>query len=405
MDRVSAYNQARGGLGVVAVNGAVYAIGGSTSEYPSSASLSSGGFLGTNEEYNITTGAWTNKAPMPVARGYFAIAAYQGKIYCIGGQSGWEVEPAADYLWGPTMSSVNEVYDVATDSWKTLSPMPTGDMYLGAEAVDGLILVKAIGFGWAYNITADSWSNTTALPLYSWYQNGNPTTFVQMNINNQTLKTDVKDGAAAETSGINAPISAYVMGSRVNEVYNLANDSWTKAAAMPTPRSDFGLAVSNDILYAIGGFGPTNVNEQYTPIGYGTPDPAYAIEHTSPKISLLAPLNQTYRDSSILVLFTIDKKAAWTGYSIDRGQNVTISSNSTLTDLANGLHSITVYGNDTDGNMGSSETIDFTVTMQVPFPNSTVAIISGVAIVCVTAAGLLVYFKTRIKSKKALILT
>ena len=266
---------ARGGLGVVAVDGAVYAIGGSTSQYPSS--TGSGGFLGTNEEYNITTGVWTYKAPMPVARSYFAIAAYQGKIYCIGGQTGWEQEPAADYLWGPATSSINEVYDIATNSWQTLAPMPIGDMYLGAEAVDGLILVKGIGFGWVYNITTDSWSNTTALPLYSWYQNGNPTTFLQINVNNKTLKTDVQDGAAAETSGINAPISAYVIGSRVNEVYNPSNDSWTRGAVMLTQRDDFGLAVSNDVLYAIGGFSQTNgnvapsaANEQYIPFGYST---------------------------------------------------------------------------------------------------------------------------------------
>ena len=260
---------ARGGLGVVAVDGAVYAIGGSTSEYPSS--TGSGGFVGTNEEYNITTGVWTYKAPMPVARSYFAIAAYQGKIYCIGGQTGWEQEPSADYLWGPASSSINEVYDTATNSWQTLAPMPIGDMYLGAEAVDGLILVKGIGFGWAYNITIDSWSNTTALSLYSWYQNGNPTTFLQININNKTLKTDVQNGAAAVTSGMNALIRTYVIGSNVNEVYDPYTDTWSKGATLPTPREYFGLAVVNDSIYAIGGF-TTGANEQYFPFGYGTPD-------------------------------------------------------------------------------------------------------------------------------------
>lgn len=260
---------ARGGLGVVAVDGAVYAIGGSTSQYPSS--TGSCGFLGTNEEYNITAGVWTSKAPMPVAKGYFAIAADQGKIYCIGGQTGWEQEPAADYLWGPATTSINEVYDIATNSWQILSPMPIADMYLGAEAVDGLILVKGITFGWVYNITADSWSNTTALPLYSWYQNGNPATFIQINTNNKTLKTDVQDGAAAVTTGINAHIRTYVIGSNVNEVYNSYTDTWSKGVTLPTPRGYFGLAVVNDSIYAIGGF-TTGANEQYFPFGYGTPD-------------------------------------------------------------------------------------------------------------------------------------
>ena len=304
---------ARGGLGVVAVDGAIYAIGGSTSEYPSSADLGgSRGFLGTNEEYNITAGVWTSKASMPVGRGYFAIATYQGKIYCIGGQTGWEQEPAADYLWGPATSSINEVYDIATNSWQTLAPMPIGDMYLGAEAVDGLILVKGIGFGWVYNITTDSWSNTTALPLYSWYQNGNPTTFLQIDVNNKTLKTDVQDGAAAETSGINAPISAYVIGSRVNEVYSLSNDSWSKGAVMPISRGDFGLAVSNDLLYAIGGFSQTNsngnavpsaVNEQYIPFGYSTQAPSASPTKTpAPTTTQLPSPTPTVPEFQILTI-------------------------------------------------------------------------------------------------------
>ena len=157
---------------------------------------------------------------MPVAKGYFAIAAYQGKIYCIGGQTGWEQEPAADYLWGPATTSVNEVYDIAANSWQILSPMPIADMYLGAEAVDGLILVKGITFGWVYNITADSWSNTTALPFTLGIKNRNPATFIQINVNNNTLKTNVQDGAAAVTTGMNALNRTYVIGSNVNEIYN-----------------------------------------------------------------------------------------------------------------------------------------------------------------------------------------
>jgi hypothetical protein len=132
-------NQARGGLGVIAVDDAIYAIGGSTSgvSYPSTAESSD--FVGTNEEYNITTGVWTYKAPMPIPRDYFAIAAYQNKIYCIGGQVGWAQNPAADNLWGPVMSSVNEVYDIATGTWETKESMPIAGMNLQATVVNGEI--------------------------------------------------------------------------------------------------------------------------------------------------------------------------------------------------------------------------------------------------------------------------
>ena len=46
---------------------------------------------------------------------------------------------------------------------------------------------------------------------------------------------------------------------------------------MPTPRNNLAVAVLNDTLYAIGGgtadSGILAINEQYTPIGYGTPSP------------------------------------------------------------------------------------------------------------------------------------
>jgi N-acetylneuraminic acid mutarotase len=59
---------------VAVVNQKIYAIGGNI-----------GGFLDTNEEYDPATNIWTFKAPMPTPRSHFGIAAYQNKIYCIGG--------------------------------------------------------------------------------------------------------------------------------------------------------------------------------------------------------------------------------------------------------------------------------------------------------------------------------
>jgi N-acetylneuraminic acid mutarotase len=84
--------QARAGLGVAAVNGKIYAIGGSISNGQYPPDVSSGGFVGTNEEYDPATDTWTTKASMPTPRDYFAIAAYQNKVYCIGGAVGFSVD-------------------------------------------------------------------------------------------------------------------------------------------------------------------------------------------------------------------------------------------------------------------------------------------------------------------------
>jgi hypothetical protein len=122
----------------------------------------------------------------------------------------------------------------------------------------------------------------------------------------------------------------------------------------------FSLAAVNDVLFRIGGYNiqtscsvtPSNSNEQYLPIGYGTPDPSYLLEITPPKISVLSPLNQMYNESSVSLVFTADKTVNWTSYNLDGQQNITFSGNTNLTDFSNGMHNITVYAQDTFGNIG-----------------------------------------------------
>jgi hypothetical protein len=90
--------------------------------------------------------------------------------------------------------------------------------------------------------------------------------------------------------------------------------------------------------------------------------------------------------------FTSNKPIIWAAYSLDDQQNVTISVNTTLTGLSSGRHNITVYANDTYGNMGASETVNFTISE--PFPTAVVAVVS-ITSVTVIGIGLLVYFKKR----------
>ena len=61
--------------------------------------------------------------------------------------------------------------------------------------------------------------------------------------------------------------------------------------------------------------------------------------------------------------------------------------------MANATHSITVYANDTYSNMGSSETIAFTVAKPEPFPSVTVATISGAIAMVIVVVGLVFYLK------------
>ena len=62
--------------------------------------------------------------------------------------------------------------------------------------------------------------------------------------------------------------------------------------------------------------------------------------------------------------------------------------------MTNGFHSVIVYANDTFGNIGASQIINFTVAVPEPLPVIPVVVASVIAVV-VTTAGLLVYFRRR----------
>ena len=372
--------QARYGLGVGVVNGKIYAIGG----------YAKNGVVGTNEEYDPKTDTWTYKTSMPTPMAEFATAVYQNKIYCI-------------------RESVNQVYDPATDTWTAKEAMPIDAG--GASAVfDNKIYViggffdeQAVNFKTVtqiYDPETDEWSLCKP-----------PTTFVVY-------------GFAEATIGVMAPKRIYFFGwpygdsagmpddpFYTNQVYDPEKDSWVAGAGIPTSRCMFGAAVVNDLLYVIGGFTETfdmfwnsdvtlyAANEQYTPFGYGTPDPSY--DDVAPEISVVSPETKNYYTADARLNFTdvglnfrVDEPVFSVHYVVDGGSPVEISGNTTLSGLAVGAHNVSVFGFDASGNMGTSETVCFAVAAPEPFPVVPVAAASAASVV-VAVAGLLVYFRKR----------
>jgi hypothetical protein len=425
--------QARAGLGVAAVNGKIYAIGGTTARglYPHD--LFTGGFVGTNEEYDPETDTWTTKASMPTPRDYFAIATYRNKIYCIGGAVGFRHDITTMFLYSYITSGVNEVYDTVTDTWETKTPMPDVAMECQAHVVNGKIYVVDGSQVYAYDPENDSWVTKTRMPPpypdydsspvsavvdnkivvtfdFSTFDSSTMFTSYEQKVFVYDTETDswsggtsgttiVQGGAAAAPAGVNAPQKVYVLGLTLghylscstNQVYDLMADVWTAATAMNVRRKDFGVAVVDDALYMIGGYfsterhgavTPIAVNEQYTPFGYGTVPPVVAV---------VSPENMTYAADNVSLAFTVNKPVVWLGYSLDGQENIAIMGNTTITGLTNGLHNVTVYAKDEFGNVGASETVSFTV--EVPFP--TLLIVAPVASVVVVGAVLAIYFKKR----------
>jgi uncharacterized protein (UPF0333 family) len=84
----------------------------------------------------------------------------------------------------------------------------------------------------------------------------------------------------------------------------------------------------------------------------------------SPAIQLIQ--NQSsYNSGDIPLRLLVSEPTLWISYSIDNQANVTVSGNTTLTNLANGSHSLIAYAEDNAGNIGYSKIVYFTVNNSV----------------------------------------
>lgn len=305
-------NEARSGLGVAAVDGKIYAIGGSTANGSATSSPPQliitnerfvDGFVGTNEEYDPITDTWTYKESMPTARIGFATAVYQNKIYCIGGRT------SSGY------TAVNEVYDPKTNTWDVKASMPTPKAWITASIVGDKIYVVG---GGVYDPVRDSWSSNESIALSksvsdSWALNESIAPydiFASASLNtkiyivggfsqdlwhNKNLiydtETDMFSSGSYPPSSIATGAAVafdekvFVFGYSQNfdftHIYDPFSDNWTIGSSPPISYLfNFGIANVGDKLYVIGGFTynmitftPSSANQQYTPAQIVTPSP------------------------------------------------------------------------------------------------------------------------------------
>ena len=72
-----------------------------------------------------------------------------------------------------------------------------------------------------------------------------------------------------------------------------------------------------------------------------------------------------YTTDSVELNYTVNEPTIWEGYSLDGADNISLIGNTTLFGLNDDLHILTVYVNDTAGNMNSS-TVWFTIDTTPP---------------------------------------
>ena len=227
------------GIGVV--GGTLYIIGGYTQS-----GMSTWSPVASVYAYDPVTDRWTERAPMPTARGALSVTEHGGKLYAIGGY---------DRKANP---SPVEVYDPASNTWTARAPLPTPRDHLATATASGKLY--AIGG----RVNGDYGRNLAVTEQYD------PAT-------NRWVR--VADLPTAR-SGISASVvdgTIYVFGGEgakgtfpENEAYDPASDVWLSMAPMPTARHGLGSAVVQRSIHVMSG-GPTpggsfsDLNEVFTP--------------------------------------------------------------------------------------------------------------------------------------------
>ena len=141
---------ARMGLVAAAVDGKLYAIGGSIDGH--------GAETGTVEEFDPVSQTWTTRASMTTPRYFAAGAQVGGQIFVAGGRQFGVFAPL----------NIAEAYDPATNSWSSVAPLPTARRELAAAESSGLLytvgghaglLPQWVGTLEVYDPTNNSWSS------------------------------------------------------------------------------------------------------------------------------------------------------------------------------------------------------------------------------------------------------
>ncbi len=210
------------------------------------------GPLGVVLVYDDETDSWEERAKMPTPGHHLMVSKYKGKIYVFGGFDlsdtvfAWR---AIDNAWE---------YSPDTDTWKALPPMPAGPRGAGeAVEVDGKIYViggagplpgqdpamefngthAVVGTTEVYDIASNSWSTVTAMPTARNHFHASAT-------NGKIYAFGGRVGSAYIVHSSNTDIV---------EEYNPETDSWTLKKPMPTNRSGTGGAPYNGKIYVAGG--------------------------------------------------------------------------------------------------------------------------------------------------------
>jgi Kelch motif protein len=193
--------------------------------------------LANLDRYDPASDTWVSLSSMPTGRGGLAAAVVGNAIYAIGGRDATGDAPCT----GTPLATV-ERYNISTDTWSTVASLPSPRSDLAAVAHGGKIYV----FG---GCTGDQFAVLPDVDVY------NPTT--------DTWSTAPADMPTARSSMYGAAAKGnrlYVIGGQVgftelttNEFYTVPSDSWATDTARPTGRAEMGVVSHGGLIWNVGG--------------------------------------------------------------------------------------------------------------------------------------------------------
>jgi len=203
-------------VNLVEIDGLIYAIGGA-------------GAGNRLEAYNPLNNTWNVLAPMPTGRQHNTSCVVNDKIYVMGGVTR---SNRTNQIHGKKIDK-NEVYNPKSNSWQTLSPLPTpcGDPII--SAVGNNIYALCGDVLWMYDTLSDKWETKKSCPVWISILLGSAV------INDKIIFPggQNKDGKAVS--------SVYI--------YDTTNDTWIKSTNLPKPIQIGGITTLNGKIYMIGG--------------------------------------------------------------------------------------------------------------------------------------------------------
>jgi N-acetylneuraminic acid mutarotase len=142
----------RASVGAVALNGKIHAIGGRDPKDQ---------LQTTHEVYDPAKGAWTSAAPLPIARDHLSAIVANGRIHVIGGRTG-------DYT---NVTAHHHVYDPESDTWNEAAPLPTPRSAMAATLYQNMIVVfggecrdeKTFPENEGYDLAIGKWKTLTPM--------------------------------------------------------------------------------------------------------------------------------------------------------------------------------------------------------------------------------------------------